>query len=107
MRAHPETGAEIVGRIPSLRTAAELIRAHHEWWDGTGYPARLAGNEIPLGARVLAVADSYYAITTWRPYQSARDHEVAVAEIVCCSGTQFDPSVVRALQELPFSHSRL
>jgi len=101
MRTHATVGAEIVGRIPGLRPTADLIRAHHERWDGAGYPSNLAGDEIPLGARLLAVADAYYAITTSRPYQSARDHDVAVAEIARCSGSQFDPAVVRALQDLP------
>ena len=103
MRAHAVIGAEIVGRIPDLRPIAALIRAHHERWDGTGYPDGLAGAEIPLGARVLAVADAYFAITTSRPYQAARDHTFAVAEIERCSGSQFDPAVVRALEDLPVS----
>lgn len=102
MRARPEIGAEIVGRIPALRIVAELIRAHRERWDGTGYPAHPAGEEIPLGARVLAVAGSCYAITAWRPYHGAHDRAHAVAEIVRCSGAQFDPAIVRALPVLFF-----
>lgn len=101
MRAHAVIGAEIVGRISDLRPVAELIRSHHERWDGLGYPDCLAGAEIPLGARVLAVADAYYAITTSRPYQPARDHTFALAEIERCSSSQFDPAVVRALHDLP------
>ena len=101
IRTHVEVGAEIVGRISNLRAAADLIRSHHERWDGGGYPHRLVADEIPFGARILAVADAYHAMTTGRPYQQARSHEAALAEIRNCSGTYFDPMVVAALCDLP------
>jgi len=68
MQAHPVVGAEVVGHVPALRALAPLIRAHHERWDGRGYPDGLAGEAIPLGARVIAVADAYGAMTSERPY---------------------------------------
>ena len=100
MRTHPEVGAEIVARIPSLRDVAETIRTHHERWDGAGYPQGLAGEAIPLGGRILAVADAYHAIISGRPYQDARSSALALAEIDRCAGGQFDPAVVAALQRI-------
>ena len=100
VRTHPEVGAEIVGRIPSLRPAADLIRSHHERWDGDGYPHRLVGDEIPLGARILAVADAFGAVTSDRPYRAGRSAAEAVDEIARHRGTQFDPLVVDALVRL-------
>ena len=93
-------GAEIVARIPSLRDVAETIRTHHERWDGAGYPQGLAGEAIPLGGRILAVADAYHAIISGRPYQDARSSALALAEIDRCAGGQFDPAVVAALQRI-------
>jgi HD-GYP domain-containing protein (c-di-GMP phosphodiesterase class II) len=97
MKTHPVVGADIVSRIPALRGLAPAIRSHHERWDGHGYPDGLAREMIPLGARILAVADAYSAITTDRPYQPARDADWALAEMQRCSGVQFDPAVVEAL----------
>jgi HD-GYP domain-containing protein (c-di-GMP phosphodiesterase class II) len=71
---------------------------HHERWDGTGYPDRLAGTDIPLGARIIFVADAFDAMTSDRLYRRRRSRNEALAEIVRCAGTQFDPSVVRALE---------
>jgi HD-GYP domain-containing protein (c-di-GMP phosphodiesterase class II) len=76
---------------------APVIRAHHERWDGGGYPDGLAGEAIPLGARIVAVVDTYGAMTTDRPYRQARPPAMALAELQRCAGTQFDPSVVAAL----------
>ncbi|MEO6890647.1 MAG: diguanylate cyclase [Ktedonobacteraceae bacterium] len=97
MRTHPTVGSEVVSHVPSLRAIAPIIRAHHERWDGDGYPDRLAGETIPLGARIVSVVDSYEAIITNRPYQQARTSDWALAELRRCSGTQFDPRVIEAL----------
>lgn len=100
MRRHPEVGADIVSRIPSLRILAPGIRGHHERWDGKGYPDQLAGGNISLAARIVTVADSYGAITTSRPYRQARSHKEAMQELRRCAGTQFDPMIVKALGEV-------
>lgn len=76
------------------------MRYHHERWDGTGYPDRLVGKAIPLGARILAVADAYGAIIDARPYKTARSHEEAMSELTCSSGTQFDPEIVDAFCQM-------
>ena len=96
MRHHSEIGAEIVAPMTKLANVLPVIRGHHEKWDGTGYPDRLRGEAIPLGARVLAVVDSYGAITDDRVYRRGRSHAEAVAELRHCMGTQFDPQVVEA-----------
>ena len=100
MRQHPVVGAEVFGHVPGLRTLAPLIRSHHERWDGGGYPDGLTGEAIPLGARILAVADAFAAMTSERPYQPAHDPSWAYAEIERQAGTQFDPTVVEALREV-------
>ena len=100
LRRHPVVGAEVFSHVPGLRPLAPLIRAHQERWDGTGYPDGLRGDAIPLGARILAVADAYAAITSDRPYQPARNAAQAWLEIERQSGTQFDPAVVQALGEV-------
>jgi len=69
---------------------------HHEWWNGQGYPLGLSGEEIPLACRILAVADAYDAMTSNRPYRKAMSHEIAIAELKRCAGTQFDPAVVES-----------
>lgn len=93
---HPEIGAEIVAPVQKLSHVAPLIRAHQEWWDGNGYPDGLRGEEIPLGARILAVVDAYGAITDERPYKEACSPAEALAELKRCAGSQFDPQVVEA-----------
>ncbi len=100
MRRHPEIGADVVSRVPSLRIAAPGIRSHHERWDGCGYPDGLAGRAIPLIARVVTAADVYSAITTTRVYRDAQPHHDALAELRRCAGSQFDPEVVIALDQL-------
>ncbi|WP_029214839.1 bifunctional diguanylate cyclase/phosphohydrolase [Kallotenue papyrolyticum] len=100
MRQHPIIGAEIVSRVPSLRVLAPLIRHHHERWDGLGYPDGLAGEAIPLLARIIAVADAYAAMTSERPYRRARQPHEALRELQRCAGTQFDPAVVAAMHQL-------
>ena len=73
-----------------------MIRHHHEWYDGTGYPDGLKGEEIPLGARIISVADAYISMTTQYSYREATSQEEALVELRRCSGTQFDPEIVRA-----------
>ena len=96
MREHPLTGAAMVGRIRPLSELATCVRAHHERFDGLGYPAGIAGEEIPLEARILAVADSYDAMTTTRAYRRALEPETAIDELASGGGSQFDPQVVAA-----------
>jgi len=98
MRQHPITGAEMIKDITYLAAAAPIIRHHHERWDGSGYPDGLKGEEIPLGARIVAVADSFDAMSIDRPYRDGRALEEAYQEILRCSGTHFDPQVVKAFQ---------
>ncbi len=96
VRAHPAAGYEILQAVEFLAPAAEIVRAHHERYDGSGYPQGLAAEQIPLGARIFAVADAFDAMTSWRPYRTPLPPEEALAEILRYSGTQFDPAVVRA-----------
>jgi putative two-component system response regulator len=98
MRLHPITGAEMIKHIDYLAAAMPIVRYHHERWDGNGYPDGLKGEEIPLGARIVAVADSFDAMSIDRPYRNGRGLEEAYQEILRCSGTQFDPQVVKAFQ---------
>jgi putative nucleotidyltransferase with HDIG domain len=96
MREHCYHGYQILKRIPFLAEASEIVYAHQEYYDGSGYPRGLKGEEIPLGARIFAVADTLDAITSDRPYRAAQTVTAARAEIKRCSGTQFDPEVVKA-----------
>ncbi len=101
MAQHPVIGAEIVGEIDFLAEAAEVVRSHHERWDGTGYPDGLAGEAIPIAARVFAVADVLDALTSDRPYRPASPLRTARAMITAESGSQFDPQVVEAFNLVP------
>ena len=101
MRRHPEIGWEILRGIPFLEEASQIVRHHHERFDGSGYPEGLRGEEIPLPARVFAVADALDAITTERPYRPAASIVQARETIAAAAGTQFDPRVVEALDDLP------
>jgi putative nucleotidyltransferase with HDIG domain len=96
MKKHPETGAEILTKFPEYRRGRDLVLAHHERMDGCGYPRRLSGSAIPLGARIIAVADSWDAMTSDRPYRPALDPDVALGELVRGRGTQWDAEVVNA-----------
>ena len=100
IREHPKLGARILLRVAAFRAAIPYVLYHHERWDGNGYPTGRAGEQIPLEARVLAVADAFDAMTSDRPYRRPLDHQAAVAEVARCSGTQFDPEVVRIFLEL-------
>jgi HD-GYP domain-containing protein (c-di-GMP phosphodiesterase class II) len=101
MARHPVIGAEIIRGIEFLGDAALVVRSHHERWDGNGYPDRLAGEQIPLVARVFAVADVLDALTTDRPYRPASSLAVAREMIAQESGTQFDPRVVEGFNTIP------
>ena len=96
MRRHPEIGARIVASAPSLAHISDLIRSHHERHDGTGYPDRLKGDEIPVSAAVIAVCAAFVAMMRHRPYSDAITVEEAMAELRRCAGTQFHPGVVEA-----------
>jgi diguanylate cyclase (GGDEF)-like protein len=102
MRQHTIIGDRILGAAPAMRPVAEIVRASHERWDGTGYPDGLAGERIPLGARIVSVCDAFHAMTSPRPYQPTLTDEQALAELRRCAGTQFDPDVVEAFRVLAF-----
>jgi|CZKL01.1.fsa_nt_gi putative nucleotidyltransferase with HDIG domain len=101
MREHCTRGYHILRKIPFLSEAAEIVFAHQEHFDGSGYPSRLRGGEIPIGARIFAIADTLDAVTSDRPYRKARSFDVAREEILRCSGAQFDPSVVEVFLKIP------
>src|SRR5690606_11421832 len=94
MRHHPLIGANILKPVAFPWAITPVVRHHHESYDGTGYPAGLKGEEIPLLARILTVADSYEAMTADRPYRAGRDMHEAIEELRGCAGHQFDPAVV-------------
>jgi putative nucleotidyltransferase with HDIG domain len=100
MKSHSEVGAQIVRGLTGLENIATIILAHHERVDGTGYPHRLKGEQIPLGAKIIAVVDSYSAMTEGRVYRASRSHEEAIAELRKFSGKMYDPEVVNAFIRL-------
>jgi putative nucleotidyltransferase with HDIG domain len=101
MREHCARGYNMLRKIPFLSESAEIVYTHQEHHDGSGYPNGLRGSEIPIGARIFAVADTLDAITSDRPYRKARSFDVARQEILRCSGTQFDPGVVEVFLKIP------
>ncbi len=101
MREHCARGYQMLRKIPFLAGAAEIVFCHQEHYDGTGYPNGLRGREIPVGARIFAIADALDAITSDRPYRRASDFDFAREEILRCSGTQFDPAVVEVFLKIP------
>ncbi len=103
MRRHCEIGYSVLERIPFLKEAAEIVLSHQEFYDGTGYPRRLKGEQIPLGARIFAVADALDAMISDRPYRKALSIAAAREEIERFSGTQFDPRVVEVFLAQPES----
>jgi putative nucleotidyltransferase with HDIG domain len=104
MREHCQIGYNMLIRIPFLRDAAEIVLAHQEFFDGTGYPRGLKGDQIPLGARIFTVADSLDAMISDRPYRKALPMSHALEEIRRCSGTQFDPKVTEVFLSIPEQH---
>ncbi|MDD5339256.1 MAG: HD domain-containing protein [Dehalococcoidales bacterium] len=97
MHTHPSVGAKLLKEIPYLERAAELVLRHHERYDGTGYPDRLRGEAIPLGARIIAAAEAFDTMTTDRPYRQALSIDKAVKELNKCAGSQFCPVAVKGL----------
>src|SRR5439155_19034053 len=103
MQTHTVKGDVIVSTIPDLVAVRPIVRSHHERWDGTGYPDQLAGEQIPLLARIVAVADAFDAMTSHRPYhpaKKARPPELAFAEVRNQSGAQFDPACATAFLDI-------
>ncbi|HZO37001.1 MAG TPA: HD-GYP domain-containing protein [Solirubrobacteraceae bacterium] len=97
MRGHAAIGSELLRQIPFFADVHPMVRSHHERWDGGGYPDGLAGEQIPIGARILTACDAYNAMITRRPYRADLDHSIAIAELRANAGSQFDPQVVEAL----------
>src|SRR5208282_871708 len=104
MRTHCQKGYDVLARIPFLRDAAEIVLAHQEFYDGTGYPRGLRGEQIPLGARIFSVADALDAMISDRPYRKALPMSHAMEEIRRCAGTQFDPRIVEVFNTIPEQH---
>jgi HD-GYP domain-containing protein (c-di-GMP phosphodiesterase class II) len=100
MRSHPHVGAKIVEPIPFMGDAVEIVRSHHEHYDGSGYPRGLRGDDIPLGARIFAIADAFDAMTSDRPYRRALPLDEAIERIEAGAGTQFDPACAVAFADL-------
>ena len=97
MRKHPAIGERILRAIPGMGTIARVVRHEHERWDGDGYPDRLAGEQIPIAARIILACDAYHAMISDRPYRKAMPDHVVMAELTGNAGIQFDPKVVEAL----------
>lgn len=107
MRAHPAIGARILSPIATLAAVIPLVRHHHERWDGQGYPERLTAEEIPLGARIIAICDAYESMVSDRPYCSGLGHDGAVRQLTAGAGTQFDPTLVEAFLSMPVAPIRV
>jgi len=100
VRKHSSLGADLFSNIDSLKKISKIIKHHHEWYNGKGYPDGLRGEEIPVGSRIINVADAYQAMTSNRPYRKAFSKEKAIDELKRCAGTQFDPEIVRIFIEI-------
>lgn len=100
MKSHPNNSERLILSVKKLAGISSWLKAHHERWDGKGYPDGLKGDEIPLSSRIVAIADTYDAMTSTRSYRKALDHEVAIEEIKRCSGSQFDPNLAGKFIEL-------
>jgi len=105
MRKHPSVGKDILSQVASLKKASELIYSHHERYDGKGYPGKLKGEDIPMGARILAGIDAYDAMTSKRPYRPAYSPEKAINELKEKAGSQFDGKVVEAFLKVLGRHA--
>lgn len=99
IKQHPETGYRLLNTSKEFYSIAEYVRAHHEFWDGKGYPSGLKGLEIPLNARIIAIADAYDAMTNDRAFRKALSREAAIDELMRCAGSQFDPELTRVFIE--------
>jgi putative nucleotidyltransferase with HDIG domain len=104
IRTHCEIGYNMLTRIPFLCDAAEIVLAHHECFDGTGYPRGLRGEQIPLGARIISIANALDTMLSDWPYRNALPMSHAREEIRRCAGTQFDPKIVEVFLSIPESH---
>lgn len=100
MRRHPELGVSLLADIPALRRAIPVVHSHHERWDGGGYPRGLAGDAIPIDARIFQVADAYNVIVSDRPYRLGRTDAEAREELRRCVGSQFDPQIIAAFERI-------
>ena len=100
IRKHPEIGGTIVGKVKAFSDVADIVRHHHERFDGKGYPDQLCGMEISLGARIVAVADSFDAMITMRSYRLPKTVHEAMVEMERCRGSQFDPTIVEVLKSV-------
>jgi putative nucleotidyltransferase with HDIG domain len=100
MKTHPEVGAQMIGGLSGMESIAAIIMGHHERMDGSGYPRGLSGEQIPFGARIIAVVDSYSAMTEGRPYRKAKTHDEAIIELKNLSGKKYDTDVVRTFVSL-------
>lgn len=101
MRLHPELGLDLLSELPGLELESQIVYCHHERFDGTGYPRKLGGDAIPLGARIFAIADALDALTSDRCYRAGRSLAFARAEILRSAGTHFDPSVLTLFERVP------
>lgn len=100
IKTHSQMGFDILNKVTMLRPIAQIVRYHHERWDGGGYPAGLRGTAIPLGARIIALADAYDAMTSERSYRPSIPDAEAIKEVARCRGTQFDPDIADAFIRL-------
>jgi HD-GYP domain-containing protein (c-di-GMP phosphodiesterase class II) len=104
LRTHCEIGYNMLTRIPFLRDAADIVLAHHEFFDGSGYPRQLRGEQIPLGARIISIANTLDAMLSDWPYRNALPMSYAREEIRRSAGTQFDPKIVEVFLSIPENH---
>jgi len=100
MKSHTELGARLLEPLRAMARIQLMVRHHHEYFDGSGYPHRLEGEQIPLGARIIAISDAFDTITSERAYKKPRTIEAALAELERCAGSQFDPRFVQAFVEI-------
>ena len=106
VQQHTLVGQRILAAVPALQEIGAIVRSTHEWWDGRGYADGLAGEAIPLAARIIAVCDAFEAMVADRPYAAPKTTDEALDELVRCAGTQFDPAVVEMFAAVLPAHSR-